>query len=69
MGEGVISMATIISDLATVLTGILTNLGSVWTALLAQDLVMFLILAGISIGVVYAAIKVLKRAARIKRGI
>lgn len=57
-------MATIIADLATVLTGLLTNIGSVFTTLLAQDLVMFLILAGVGAGVIFLAIRVLKRVAK-----
>lgn len=65
----VTGMAAIVADVTTILTGLLTNIGSVFTSLLAQDLVMYLILAGICVGIVFAAIRVLKRAARIKRGI
>lgn len=59
--EGGSAMATIITNVGTVLTGLLGWVGDVFTALTAIDLFMFLILVPISIGLIYLAIRIIKK--------
>lgn len=61
MEGGVSAMSTIISNVGTVLTGLLGWVGDVFTALTEIDLFMFLILIPISVGLIYLAIRIIKK--------
>ena len=61
MEGGVSAMATIISNVGTVLNGLLGWVGDVFTALTKIDLFMFLILIPISVGLIYLAIRIIKK--------